>query len=64
MTAAEAAILAKLSRGEAVTPLDHIATIDHQQELAAFVAALKDSGRMTSEINTAAVERQKQIGGK
>jgi len=31
MTLAEAAILAKLSRGEAVTPLDHLATIDGPQ---------------------------------
>ena len=62
MTPAEAAIRAKLSRGEAVTPLDHLTTIDDPKELAAFVAALKSNGRMTPEINTAALERQKQIG--
>jgi len=43
MTLVEAAILAKLSRGEAVTPL-------------------KANGRMTPEVNTAAVERQARIG--
>lgn len=59
--AAEARLMEKVRRGEIVTPLDHIATIDTMAELSAFTDALKTNGRMTHEIRIAAMRRQQQI---
>ncbi len=62
--AAEARLMEKVRRGEIVTPEDHITTIDDPAELAAFKAALHANGRMTPDINTACVRREKEIGEK
>lgn len=62
MTAsAERALMDKWRRGEAITPLDHITTIDSADELAAFMDALKANGRMTDETRVAAMRREIQI---
>lgn len=59
--AAESALLAKLRRGEPVTVLDHIPTIDCAEELEAFRLALIGNGRMTPDAQTAIYRRQMQI---
>lgn len=59
---AEAALLAKLRRGEAITPLDHIPTIDGLEELEAFRKALIDNKRMTPDIQTAIYRHQNRLG--
>lgn len=60
--AAEALLMEKVRRGENVTPEDHLTTIDHPDELAAFMEALKANGRLTDDIRIAGLRRQKQIG--
>lgn len=60
--AAEARLMEKVRRGENVTLLDHLTTIDHPDELAAFMEALKANGRLTDDIRIAGLRRQKQIG--
>ena len=58
---AERDLMDKWRRGEAITPLDHITTIDSADELAAFMDALNANGRITDEIRVAAMRREIQI---
>lgn len=58
----EDAIKAKMRRGEQITPFDHVLTIRHPQELAAFRAGLVENGRITPEIQAAIYQRQKELG--
>lgn len=60
--AAEARLMEKVRRGENVTLLDHLTTIDHPDELAAFLDALKSNGRLTDDIRIAGLRRMHQIG--
>ncbi len=60
--AAEALIYEKVRRGEIITPIDHITTIDTPEELDGFVFSMKANGRWTDETNTAVLRRRKQIG--
>lgn len=59
---AEDAIREKWRRGEQITPLDHVLTIRHPDELSAFRDGLVERERMTPEIQAAIYQRQKELG--
>lgn len=60
---AEADLIAKCRRGEAVFPRDHVPTIDSVEELQAFMDGLKANGRMDDETREACLRRMKQLLG-
>lgn len=60
--AADAELMAKVRRGEIITPEDHIGTIDDADELESFRRKLIEAGRMTADIQTAIYRRQIKIG--
>jgi hypothetical protein len=59
---AEQELLRKARRGEAITPEDHITTIDSAAELEAFRSGLAQSGRLTTDLMQAIARRKNRIG--
>lgn len=62
MTPAERTLMDKWRRGERITALDHIPTIETMDELTGFREQLKRAGRMTPEIVTALLRQETRIG--
>lgn len=62
MSAAEQALMEKWRRGEPITALDHIPTIETAEELAGFRAGLIRANRMTDELLTAIYRHEIKIG--
>lgn len=61
MDAAEAALLAKLRRGEHVTAADHIPTIRTRDELHGFKRGLAEAGRLTPELLVEIYRHEKRL---
>lgn len=61
-SAAEQELLAKIRRGENVTVIDHIPTIETADELEAFRKGLIENKRMTPDVLTAIYRHQNRIG--
>lgn len=59
--AAEQALLAKSRSGQPITAEDHIATLDHIEEVDAFRAGLAECGRLTENLIQACARRKVQI---
>lgn len=59
--AAEAALLAKLRRGEHITAADHIPTIGTVEELDGFKRGLSEAGRLTPELLVAIYRHEKRL---